>query len=64
MSTPHTLNPARFTQLFHQVGVDEATLERWHQAFEAQYPEAHASFLGGLGLNEKQVAELRARFSQ
>ncbi len=60
MTTRHTLSPAQFTQLFHEVGVDDATLERWHRGFEARYPEAHAAFLGWLGLNDDAVSVRRA----
>jgi DNA-binding transcriptional MerR regulator len=54
------MDKAGWTALFCAIGLDDAAMQRWHAAFEARRPEAHARFLSSLGLSSDDVARLRA----
>lgn len=45
--------------LFREIGLDEATMHRWHAAFEKQWPEAHRSFLEWLRIPTADVDRIR-----
>lgn len=40
MKTP-LMNRERWSELFQAIGLDEATMRRWHTEFEQRYPEGH-----------------------
>lgn len=40
-------------------GLDETALKRWHIEFERRAPDVHQDFLLSLGLNEKEVIQIR-----
>lgn len=42
-------------------GFDEAEMDRWHAAFEAENPDSHAAFLASLGLTREEVKAIRRR---
>ncbi|MCC6750591.1 MAG: hypothetical protein IT371_23215 [Deltaproteobacteria bacterium] len=48
-----------WVELFHEVGLDDEAMHRWHVAFEKRWPEAHGSFLAWLGLGEPEVERIR-----
>lgn len=47
--------------LFKHIDLDEATMKKWHIAFEKRHPEAHHEFLEWLGIPVVEVAEIRKR---
>jgi len=54
-----TMNVERWVELFREIGLDEATMRRWHALFEERYPDAHQEFLEWLGLSAGRIAEVR-----
>ena len=44
---------------FRAVGLDDASMKRWHELFERENPEGHQSFLEWLGLPEERIAKIR-----
>ncbi len=49
-----------WVEMFRSVGLDEATMGRWHHEFEAKWPEAHESFLAWLGVEQGEIARIRS----
>ena len=54
------MDKQRWVEVMRQAGFDESAMRQWHIAFEAREPEQHARFLLSLGLDEQQVAKIRA----
>ena len=55
---------SEWVELFRQTGLSEEMMETWHRLFEANYPQAHQSFLQWLQLPEPEIADIRKRFSE
>jgi DNA-binding transcriptional MerR regulator len=55
-----SVDKAGWTAMFRAIGLDDAAMRRWHAAFEADRPQAHAQFLASLGLAPEEVARIRA----
>ena len=53
---------SQWVELFQKTGLTEEMMEGWHRLFEADYPEAHKSFLQWLQLPEQEIAAIRQRF--
>ena len=49
----------RWVELFEEIGLDQATMHRWHGAFEARYPAAHQSFLEWLAVPAEDIERIR-----
>ncbi len=58
MGSQITVN--EFKQMFHDVGLDEAAMLKWHALFEQRYPASHQSFLEWLGLDATLIEQIRA----
>lgn len=54
-----TMDKARWSAMLAAVGLDEASMGRWHDLFEQQAPAAHELFLYSLGLAPEEVARIR-----
>ncbi|MEG3638775.1 hypothetical protein [Magnetococcus sp. PR-3] len=54
-----TMNVARWSSLFRELGLSDAQMQRWHDLFEARYPEGHQAFLIWLGLEEVDIQKIR-----
>ena len=48
-----------WVEMFRAVGLDDATMHRWHHEFETQWPEAHEAFLVWLGVPEADIVRIR-----
>ena len=59
MGSKMTVN--EFKQLFREIGLDEAAMQKWHALFEQRHPDSHKSFLEWLGLYAAQIEKIRAR---
>jgi hypothetical protein len=44
---------------FQAIGLDEATMHKWHRLFEKENPEGHQSFLEWLGVPAEKITEIR-----
>lgn len=54
------MNKEKWVLLFKEIGLDEATMTRWHQEFEARYPDGHQSFLEWLNIDASEIRQIRA----
>jgi hypothetical protein len=54
------MNKEKWVLLFRQIGLDEATMIKWHKAFESRYPNGHQSFLEWLQISEDEIGRIRA----
>ena len=54
------MNKERWVSLFREIGLDDATMVNWHQAFETRYPEGHQAFLEWLQIPEDEIQSIRA----
>jgi len=45
--------------LFQEVGLSDGDMKKWHQLFEAKYPDAHQGFLQWLGLDAERIQKIR-----
>ncbi len=54
------MNKEKWVLLFREIGLDEATMTRWHHQFEARYPEGHQSFLEWLNISNTEINRIRA----
>ena len=54
------MNKEKWVLLFREIGLDEAGMKRWHQEFEARYPQGHQSFLEWLNISEDEIEHIRA----
>ncbi len=48
--------------LFHETGLDDAMMKKWHRLFESKYPDGHQSFLEWLKLPEAEIEKIRSDF--
>jgi len=55
------MNKEKWVSLFRDIGLDDATMLKWHQAFEARYLNEHQSFLEWLKIPEAEISLIRAK---
>ena len=51
----------QWIELFREVRLSDADMEKWHRLFETKYPEGHQSFLTWLGLDANRIRTIRNR---
>ena len=51
----------QWKDLFREIGLSEGAMVKWHQVFEAKYPQGHQSFLEWLGLDAGQIKDARGK---
>ncbi len=54
------MNKEKWVLLFREIGLDEATMVKWHQVFETRYPNEHQSFLEWLEIPKAEISSIRA----
>ncbi|MGB5291462.1 MAG: hypothetical protein WBN41_08430 [Lysobacterales bacterium] len=54
------MDKEKWVLLFKEIGLDEATMVRWHKEFETRYPDGHQSFLEWLNIGENEIRQIRA----
>ncbi|VAW52456.1 hypothetical protein MNBD_GAMMA05-1076 [hydrothermal vent metagenome] len=50
----------QWVTMFRDIGLDDATMVKWHQTFENRNPEGHQEFLKWLGVSSSEIAEIRS----
>jgi len=55
------MNKEKWVTLFKAIGLDEATMMKWHSEFETRYPEGHQSFLQWLQIPNEEILAIRNR---
>lgn len=53
------MDKAKWVRLFREIGLDDETMQVWHQKFEANYPNGHQSFLEWLGIPDAEITQIR-----
>ncbi|HPX60684.1 MAG TPA: hypothetical protein PLN25_02800 [Deltaproteobacteria bacterium] len=48
-----------WVQRFRAIGLDDATMQKWHRLFEQENPAGHQNFLEWLGLPAERIAVIR-----
>ena len=48
-----------WVEILRSSGMNEADMQSWHDAFERNAPDAHHSFLRGLGIPEQEILAIR-----
>jgi len=54
------INKEKWVLLFQEIGLDEATMTKWHREFETRYPDGHQSFLDWLNIEANEIRQIRA----
>ncbi|MCP4149530.1 MAG: hypothetical protein GY757_17420 [bacterium] len=54
-----TMNEEKWVELFKAIGLDKATMDKWHDEFEARYPEDHQRFLEWLSIPAEEIGTIR-----
>jgi len=54
------MDKEKWVELFREIGLDDATMKRWHMEFESRYPQGHQSFLEWLQIPEEDISHIRA----
>lgn len=54
------MNKEKWVLLFKEIGLNEATMLKWHREFETRYPNGHQSFLEWLNIPETEIGKIRA----
>ena len=50
----------KWVSMFREIGLDDATMTRWHQLFESRHPEGHQSFLEWLNIPAGDIRKIRS----
>lgn len=53
------VNKDAWVAMFREIGLNDDTMTKWHQLFEARHPEGHEDFLKWLGLPPDEIVEIR-----
>lgn len=56
----NAMNKENWVTMFEEIGLDEATMVRWHQLFEKKFPDGHHSFLEWLNIPNDEIERIRA----
>jgi hypothetical protein len=55
-----TVTVEEWVARFKAIGLDQATMEKWHRLFEQENPAGHQSFLEWLGLPAERISMIRS----
>jgi hypothetical protein len=58
--TQPQMTKERWIELFREIGLDDATMHRWHRLFETRHPGEHQAFLEWLGIAADEIVRIRA----
>ena len=50
-----------WVKMFEEIGLDEATMRRWHGVFETRSPEGHQGFLEWLRIPAQDIERIREK---
>jgi hypothetical protein len=54
------MDKEKWVLLFREIGLDDAVMTQWHQAFESRYPAGHQAFLQWLNIPADEIERIRA----
>jgi hypothetical protein len=56
----NNVSKEQWVTMFRDIGLDDATMMKWHQIFESSNPEGHQEFLEWLGIPSSEIAKIRS----
>lgn len=56
-----TVTVEEWVQRFRAIGLNDESMEQWHNLFEQENPNGHQSFLEWLGLPADRIAKIRKK---
>jgi len=56
---PITIGRESWVEILRAAGMNDHDMQRWHEAFEKNSPDAHHSFLQWLGISEHETLKIR-----
>ncbi|MCU7807801.1 MAG: hypothetical protein KZQ73_08045 [Candidatus Thiodiazotropha sp. (ex Semelilucina semeliformis)] len=56
----NNVNKEQWVAMFRDIGLDDATMKKWHQTFETRNPEGHQEFLEWLSIPNSEITEIRS----
>ena len=59
-SISKTMNKQQWVAILRNSGMTEEDMVKWHQQFEASMPEVHTDFLQSLGIDDEEIARIKA----
>ncbi len=59
--TCRTLTKEKWVKILRRSGLSDEDMHQWHVEFERNMPEAHQDFLESLGIDEKEIKQIRKR---
>ncbi|MFC3153200.1 hypothetical protein ACFOEK_19330 [Litoribrevibacter euphylliae] len=60
MRSTKTMSKDQWVEILKACGMTEDDMHRWHIEFERSLPEAHTDFLESLGIDDEEVARIKA----
>lgn len=60
LKTTKVMNKQQWVKILKASGMDEQAMRQWHIEFERDLPEVHTDFLESLGIDEKEIIEIKA----
>ncbi|MBF0400174.1 MAG: hypothetical protein HQL90_05350 [Magnetococcales bacterium] len=60
----NTIGKEEWINMFREIGLGDADMERWHRIFEHRHADAHQSFLAWLNIPPQEIQMIRARSAQ
>ena len=55
------MNVEKWVELFQSIGLDKATMQKWHGEFESRFPDEHQAFLEWLNMPANDIQEVRKK---
>ena len=55
------MNKKVWSELFEEAGMTEASMRKWHEAFERRLPGEHQRFLAWLGIPADEIDAIRRK---
>ena len=55
------MNKDKWVLLFRAIGLDDASMAKWHKEFESRYPNEHQSFLEWLKIPRDEISKIRTQ---
>jgi len=54
------MSKEKWVAMFRDIGLDEATMMKWHGLFEVRHPDEHQAFLEWLQIPAAEIQAIRA----
>lgn len=55
------MDKQKWVSLFQDIGLDDASMRRWHMLFEARHPQQHQAILQWLSISDDEIRRIRSQ---